>query len=248
MKPIDIIIATYNRRSLLQKTIEGIEARTKTPYRLIVVDNCSKADDTILYLKSLKKSGRISVLLLNDKNVGASQAFNKGFEYVESELFITTDDDIVPPDLEPDWLEQLICLFNKYYPEYGTISLRQARMVNVYFAEEWIPHYPNNELGESRHSSCSWLRIQKKSDVEKIPSKFGGRMKFSSLHFNAVMRNLGFRRGYAKNIWAHHTGYGAPNKGYPKGFTDYARYSKNKAITAQRKPYPKIDPKTHVPI
>ena len=170
------------------------------------------------------------------------------FACVESELFITTDDDIVPPDLEPDWLEQLTKLFVKYYPEYGAISLRQARMINVVFNESWIPHYPNNEIGETKHSSCPWLRIQKRSDVKKIPSKFGARMRYNSLHFYSVMRDLGFRCGYAKDIWAHHTGYAAPNKGYPEGFTDYARYSKDKAITVKKKPYPKIDPKTHTPI
>jgi len=248
MQSIDIIIATYNRRKLLEQTINGIIDRTETPYRLIVVDNCSTADDTIPYLKALKIAGKIDILLLNDKNIGAARAFNKGFKYVKSELFITTDDDIVPPDLEPDWLEQLIGLFIKYYPEYGAISLRQARMVNVHFNNSDIPHYPNNELGESRHSSCSWLRIQKKGDIEKIPSKFGGRMRYSSLSLFKSMRKLKMRCGYAKNIWAYHIGYGAPNKGYPKDFTNYARYSKDKEITAKRKPYPEIDNKTHIPI
>lgn len=247
MKPIDIIIATYNRRKLLQQTIEGIEQRTKASFRLIVVDNCSDADDTVRYLQQIKKEGRLKVLILNDKNIGAAGAFNKGFAYVESDLFITTDDDIVPPELEPCWLEQLVELFNKNYPEYGAISLRHARTIGVSFNRSTILHFPDNELGEAK-ASCPWLRIQKRSDVEKLPKLFGSRMKYNSTYFRRVMERQGFRCGYTKDIWANHIGYAASNKGYPEGFTEYARYSEARLRNVKRKPYPEIDPKTHVPI
>ena len=66
MQPIDIIIATYNRRELLEQMIREIEERTKTPYRLIVVDNHSTADDTVDYVQQLKKEGKIDVCLCGE--------------------------------------------------------------------------------------------------------------------------------------------------------------------------------------
>ncbi len=188
---IDIVISTYNRRGLLQRMIEGIKERTKIPYRLIIVDNNSEADDTINYLEELRGSKEIDVLVLNDKNIGGAKALNEGFKYVRSELFITSDDDIVPPDLEPCWLEQLIELFKKYYPEYGAVALRNARMLNTSFGGEWLPHYPDNELGESLRSSCAFLRMQKRSDMEKMPNLFGGRKKYSSLYLYRIMKKAG---------------------------------------------------------
>jgi len=250
MEKIDIIIVTFNRRNLLQRTIEGIGERTKTPYRLIVVDNHSTKDDTVEYLKVLKEDGRIDVLVLNDKNEGLAPGYNIGLEYVESELFITTNDDLIPPDLDPDWIQVMISNFEKYYPEYGALSMRCAMLKGVYFTEnprvDWLPH---DEIGEARHSLSALFRIQKKSDIKRAPAQFGTQAGYrDELQYKVMMNRLGFRTGFLRDVWANHIGFALENRGFPKDFKEYAGQSdaRNKKDIARG--YPEIDPKTNKPL
>lgn len=119
---IDIIIVTYQRLPYLVEVIEALQQRTKHPYRLIVVDNGS-IDGTVKYLKEMKGQGEIDIIVLNKSNLGLSGALNEGLKHVESEFFITTSDDIVPPKLNPCWLERLIATAEAQ-SEFGGISVR----------------------------------------------------------------------------------------------------------------------------
>lgn len=110
---IDIVTQTFNRLEFTKQCLEGIRSRTKTPFRLIVVDNGS-ADGTIEYLQGLRGEGVITHLVLNEENMGLMIPKAQGFAYVESDLFVVTDSDCVPPLLEPDWLSRLAALMGKY--------------------------------------------------------------------------------------------------------------------------------------
>jgi len=248
---IDIVIVTYNRRNLLEKTINGIIERTRTPYRIIVVDNHSTADDTVEYLKRMKDEGKIHVLLLNDENKGLAPGYTQAFNYVESEYFITTNDDLIPPDLEPgDWVTQLKDLFDKFYPEYGAVSLRCARMKNVYFNDpgriEWLPH---DEIGEAVRSAPALFRMQKRSDVEKVPSRFGTQGGYNDEYqCKRLFNMLNMRAGFARDLWCNHIGFALDNRGYPKDFTKYAGHSLGRELKNKKLGYPEVDPKTNIPL
>lgn len=251
MKPYDIVVVTYNRKHLLQRTLEGIWERTKTPYRVIVVDNNSQEDDTILYLKKCKEQNKIHVLVLNEKNYGLAPAYNIGLKYVESDIFFTANDDLVPPDLEPDWVQQMLTLFNKYYPEYGAISMRCARLRNVHFNNGttimWLPH---DDVGEARASSSALFRIHKKSDLLKLNTvPFGTQAGYrDEYQFKRAMNKLGMRSGYAENIWCNHIGYALENRGFPVGFKKYAGVSEGRNLKTIKLGYPEVDPKTNKPL
>jgi len=250
MEPYDIVIVTYNRKHLLERTLDGIRERTKTPYRIIVVDNCSMEDDTIPYLKKCKEDGKIDVLILNKENRGLAPAYNIGFEYVKSELFFTTNDDLIPPDLEPDWIIRMVELFKKYYPEYGAISMRCPRLRNLHFNNgttiNWLPH---DEIGETRRSSSALFRIHRKDDIAKNSVFFGTQAGYrDEYQFKKAMDKIGMRSGYARDIWCNHIGYALDNRGFPKGFITYAGYSEGRNSKNKKLGYPKVDLKTNVPI
>ena len=106
MKQIDILLITYQRSYLLEKVLKSIYERTNYPHRIIVVDNAS-TDNTKDILKRQQKIGAIYKYIEMPSNGGQIAALNEGMKYVESEMFVTTQDDLLPPDLKPCWLKRI---------------------------------------------------------------------------------------------------------------------------------------------
>ena len=237
-KPIDIILLTWNRIELLKETLAQIENRTRYPYNLIVVDNFSQ-DGTQEFLRQETERGLIKTLILNDKNIGQTRAFNKAFDHVNSETFIVTQDDLLPPDLKPCWLEQMDAMLRKH-PGHGAICMRVQRIPNVNFTGQ-------GELTPCRSACPAYLRIQYKADVMRFPNKFGDRMFHEAAHLQNLMHNIKKKCSFTTNIWAHHNSYMQPNKGYGK-ITNYLGYSAERNKVPSYKPFQPTDPKTNEPI
>jgi len=236
-KPISIILLTWNRIELLKKTLTGIKERTKHPYKLIVVDNFSD-DGTQDFLRQETKKGFIQILILNDINLGQTAAFNKAFAYVDSETFIVTQDDLIPPDLEPCWLEQMDYLLRKN-KGLGGLCMRIQRVPNIHFDNE-------NEITPCRKACPAYLRIQYKEDLLKLPNLFGNRMYHEDSHFQDLIQSIDKKCGFTTHIFADHCSYMKPNKGYGDRI-NYAGYNAERNKVPSYKPYPKIDPKTNIP-
>ncbi len=96
---ISIIIPTYNRRALLEKTLAGVFAQTYEDYEVIVVDDGS-TDDTLEYLRS-RLVIRISLPHLGKPAV----ARNSGIAYAKGEFVAFLDSDDV---WETTALEELL--------------------------------------------------------------------------------------------------------------------------------------------
>ena len=121
---IDICMVTFNRLGYTRRSIAYLRERTQYPFRLIVVDNGS-TDGTPLYLHG---NSEVDVLYLNRANDGIHFGWNKCLQAVESEFFVTVDNDILCPKLDPCWLSKLYDLMEKY-PRFGTISCRPQILV-----------------------------------------------------------------------------------------------------------------------
>ena len=126
MKPVDIVLTTWKRELITKLCIETLEKNTKTCYRLIVVDNGSDDEfsDWLNY--------HADIYCRLDDNIGLEAAKHLGMSFVSSELFVSTDNDIlVPrPTGEVDWLQKLINLHEKY-PEFASIALRPPILVGT---------------------------------------------------------------------------------------------------------------------
>lgn len=235
MEKVDIVLLTYNRLKLSKQSIEELYRRLRTPFRLIIVDNASR-DNTREYLKILEKEKDNIKLVLLDEPVNICMAYNKGFEFVESELFITMQDDVIIPELEPDVIQQLIGLINKY-PEQGGIGCRIQRIPNI----KWT----DKELSPARKALSAYFRIQRKEDVIKMGG-FGNRW-WDDLAFAANIRSIGKEVSWTTNLWCNHIGY-CENRGYTKGLERPWGSPGSATQDIIRKPYPEIDPKTNIPI
>ncbi len=212
-RPISILMVTYERDYFLKRVVDKIYERTRYPYRLFVIDSNSVKDDTRHLMKHLKKLGKMHDHMFLDRNDGLPQAFNAGFKFVESELFITTQDDLLPPDLKPCWLERLVNLMNKY-PDYGALCMRIQRTARLEIDE-------SKELIPTIKSMPAVFRIQRKSDFEKLGRPFGRLKHWESQSYANIMRGLKKKYAMVTNLYSDHLGYMINNKGYREGFSDY---------------------------
>lgn len=123
--PIDIIVTTFQREWATKLCLDAIERNTITPYRLIVIDNGSSPDARFYYMDVADTYVKL------DTNRGLEYAKWLGMQFVESNLFVSTDNDILPYEYEgDDWLMKLVNLMNKY-PDYGAIALRPQILVGT---------------------------------------------------------------------------------------------------------------------
>lgn len=100
-----IVIATYNRLSLLKKAVKSIQKGTKIDYEIVVVDGGS-TDGTIEYLKK----NRNIISIFQGKLVGTSRAYNYAWKRIECRYtcWLSDDTEITPGilDLAVDILEK----------------------------------------------------------------------------------------------------------------------------------------------
>jgi len=239
-----VCLLTCNRKEFSKKTIDGLVERLINPelLHLIVVDNYSK-DGTVELLKKYEEDGVISKLILlgDEETVNIAAAYTMCFKHVESEYFFTMQDDIVIPKLEPDVFEQLIALMEKY-PDVGSIGCRIQRIPNLQLK------LANEDLIPARSALSAYCRVQRKSEVEKIGEFPFGTRDWDDIGFLNQIRTHLKKEGYwAKNLYCDHLGYMTENRGYPKGLKRMWGWNK-RASDNKRKPYPKIDPDTNIPL
>lgn len=242
-EPIDIILVTFERLHLLKKTVEKINKRTLYPFNLIVVDNGSKDNnETHDYLNRIEKLGYVHKRLSLDKNLGLPMALNEGLKYVKSEYFITTQDDLIPPDLRPCWLERLLHIYKKYEDDYAGLCMRIQRNARLVIDED-------EELIQSPKSLPAVFRIQKRDDFRKGVD-FGTRKHWESQSFVDTARNvLKKKTAMVTKLYADHTGYMVDNKGFAKGKVDFFTYSGEVKMKQNiDKPYADIDRRSNYPI
>lgn len=242
--PIDIVLLSCNRIDNTKETIKQLYDRVRCPemIRLIVVDNES-IDGTREYLEEEKKNGRIHFLETCPADKPITIAYNIGFRKVQSELFIMMQDDITIAKLEPkDVIEQLIDLMIKY-PGQAGIGCRIQRIPNL------LTHEGNEDLIPSRKSLSAYFRIQYRSDYEKMgmldETKSWDDRDFHGRVHEVLKKDC----SWARNLWADHTRGYCIDRGYkvkPRKWGMGIHHRLKQEI--ERKPYPKIDSLTNVPL
>jgi len=122
IEPIcDIIIPIWNQLSLTQRCLEAVRKKTRTPHRLILIDNGSE-EGTRKYLEGLAESPSwTGVLVRNEKNRGYIQAVNQGLKISTAPYVCLLNNDIV---VTAGWLERMI-EFAGSHPEAGLVNPQQ---------------------------------------------------------------------------------------------------------------------------
>ena len=101
---VSVIIPTYNRGYILEKSVDSVLAQTCTGYELIVVDDGS-TDHTPQMVRSILQSGKPGtdrIRYIRQAQQGKSAALNHGVRIARGELiaFLDSDDLWLPNKLE----------------------------------------------------------------------------------------------------------------------------------------------------
>jgi len=99
---ISVVIATFNRRHLLERTLRALEEQSvpKTAFEVVIADNGS-SDGTADLLAAVAARGRLDLRVLRVTDPGKSAALNVAVARARGDLLVFTDDDVLP---EPGWL------------------------------------------------------------------------------------------------------------------------------------------------
>ena len=198
----DIILVTYNRLEFTKQVIESIIERTKSSYRLIVVDNASE-DGSREYLMDLHTKDDIDVYIQNDENEGLEQALQRGLQEVKSKYFVTVDNDCIAPELNPCWLKQVTNVMD-FFPDFGAVALRPQVLIGVgpifdKTGEKTIVE--NNVCGGS-------YRVMRTDLIKKIggwTKKFENDGRGNEEHdICSKIKQAGFKVGYFNDVWTYH--------------------------------------------
>ena len=194
-KPVDIFIGTYLRQAFTEKTLTYLFERTIYPYRLFILNN--GGNDEVLEACKDKIFLRVDL----KPNAGIHTLWNIAASMAESEYFITSDNDIYVPSLEPDWLTQMVKFMDER-PDYGAISLHP----HVFIGATGIDPSDPEDVKE-RNMCGAVMRIMRTEAVRKA----GGWLHVIRTSRNheerticSQLQSIGYKVGIASRIRAYH--------------------------------------------
>lgn len=198
MVKTDVVITTYNRLGLLTRTLAYFWERTASPYHLQVIDDAS-TEGNGAYLRGLQAEGKISRVRIHTRTVGIPSHLRSLARITTSDPLIFSDDDILVPKLEPDWLARGLAAMEKW-TKLGMLALNTPGC-NVRHSRGDV--VPAGEVTFCRNvpgSFCFVRRAVLKSctppDGAPSPVKFMCKRATDE----------GWKVGYLTEVYAQHTG------------------------------------------
>ena len=231
MKQIDVFIATYQRQELTRNTLKYLKERTTYPYRLFLLDNGGNEEfkDQVDYYVGFSK------------NMGIHALWNVALSLAESEYFITSDNDILVPDLgftsfmtseqlarqtateiairtsageRFDWLSRIVGFMDER-PDYGAISLHP----HIFIGATGIDPQDPEDVKE-RNMCGAVMRIMRTEAVRKAGGwehKIEAGRNHEEKTICSRLQTAGYKVGITSRIRAFHPF--PPNWGYPPEFS-----------------------------
>lgn len=97
---ISVIIPTYNRKDALIRAIDSVLSQTYTDFELIIVDDGSTDDTSLMFKDNDNENGKIKYIY--QENGGVSKARNTGIKFAKGDFiaFLDSDDEWLPKKLE----------------------------------------------------------------------------------------------------------------------------------------------------
>jgi hypothetical protein len=191
--PVDIVLLAYNRVDYLGEMVDSLEAHTRWPYRLTIVDNVS-GPETRNWLRANRE--RFHQIVWNQRNEHLA-GYQRGIARTTSPLFVVSDADVLPhpPTAEGCWLTRLVQLAERHR-DFGLIG---ARLDSVTAARDIRPDQRRLIDGELLEAGTGvWLNLIRRCAL-RIPYMSDGITSYA-------IRRSGYRVGVAPQVLATHLG------------------------------------------
>lgn len=195
-KPCDIVVTTWQREWMMMGCIIALRRNTKSPYRLIIIDSGSDSGHQISYLRNS------DIYIKLDKNYGLEYAKHIGMEFIESEYFISMDNDILVYEYkDKDWLKQLQELMDKYHETYAAIACKPQQLVgtsmDMFKTDKDIVEFPHVP-GYARIMNTAVTKMTG-AWRDKRPSR-----GHEEMWIGKELTKYGWKMGWANNIECWH--------------------------------------------
>ena len=191
----------FNRAEITLKSIEYLIERTRYPYRLFLIDNGSDLElDHGYFLEEIKFKD----------NYGIHAAWNTALALAESEYFITADNDLYVPDLEPCWLTQMVKLMDNN-KDYAAIAAQPHEYLGASTPTDC-------HSGVCKVSHCGAVVRLMRTDAVRKTGGWDHRLDAKRNHEEKTicgkLRTNGWEVGYAEKIKCYHDFGDDDNWGY----------------------------------
>jgi len=115
---ISAVISSWNRSAAVVANVAALEAGSRPPDEIVVVDNAS-TDDTVAVLRRDHPRVRVAVMPADD--FGACETFNVGFKLARGDAVAIMDDDV---EATTGWLATLERILEAEPPSTAMVSSR----------------------------------------------------------------------------------------------------------------------------
>ncbi|MCJ7530762.1 MAG: glycosyltransferase family 2 protein [Anaerolineales bacterium] len=136
---------------ILKLSLDSIWRNTDQPYDLLVFDNASCVE-VRQFLQEMHEQGSIQYLMLSDKNIGKSGAWNFIFGAAPGEYVAYVDNDVY---FYPGWLSALLKVLETF-PQAGMVTGMPLLNPEEFSTStvEWVERHPGAKL--ERGHLLSW--------------------------------------------------------------------------------------------
>lgn len=100
-KDIAIVILNWNGRKMLEQFLPSVVEHSSATARIVVADNAS-TDDSVDFLRANYPQIQ---LVINDKNYGFAEGYNKALAQVSADYYIILNSDV---EVTPHWIEPVV--------------------------------------------------------------------------------------------------------------------------------------------
>ncbi len=106
---VTVLIPTYERAAVLERTLEALAGQTWGHFQVVVVDDGS-SDGTPEVLERWSRNGRLDLVALRQENSGQGIARNRGLAHARGDLVLFLGDDTIP---EPGLVEAHVAMHRR---------------------------------------------------------------------------------------------------------------------------------------
>jgi len=173
-----VVIPTYNRRKILEKTIYSLLNQTLSTdkYEIIVVDDCS-CDDTLEYMSKIVNSNSNVTFIRHQQNKGRVITRNDGIKTAKGDLIIFLDDDNVPRN---NFVEEHIKCYAQNHNGRIAVIGNASYALEVIGDSNFAKYLQSRYLGNRLISECSTL------DYNNLPARCLGTLNCSILRVDLI--------------------------------------------------------------